>query len=63
MLAPVLDLAQDPRWGRTEETYGEDPYLNSRMGVAAITGFQGDHPPFIDRQHVAAMARNRDENP
>jgi beta-glucosidase len=40
-LAPVLDVARDPRWGRTEETYGEDPYLVSRMGVAAIRGFQG----------------------
>lgn len=58
VLAPVLDLAQDPRWGRTEETYGEDPYLNSRMGVAAITGFQGDNPPFIDRQHVAATTKH-----
>src|SRR6267142_5760885 len=38
-LTPVLDLARDPRWGRTEETYGEDPYLVSRMGVAAIQGF------------------------
>jgi beta-glucosidase len=58
VLAPVLDLAQDPRWGRTEETYGEDPYLNARMGVAAITGFQGDRPPFIDRQHVAATTKH-----
>ncbi len=40
-LTPVLDLARDPRWGRTEETYGEDPYLGSRMGVAAIRGLQG----------------------
>ncbi|MGB2672107.1 MAG: glycoside hydrolase family 3 N-terminal domain-containing protein, partial [Candidatus Acidiferrum sp.] len=46
-LAPVLDIARDPRWGRTEETYGEDPYLVSRIGVAAIEGFQGAGP-FID---------------
>jgi beta-glucosidase len=58
VLAPVLDLAQDPRWGRTEETYGEDPYLVSRMGVAAITGFQGDRPPTIDRRHVAATTKH-----
>jgi len=58
VLAPVLDLAQDPRWGRTEETYGEDPYLNSRMGVAAITGLQGDRPPFINREHVAATTKH-----
>src|SRR5262245_42820867 len=41
VLAPVVDLARDPRWGRTEETYGEDPYLVSRLGVAAIRGYQG----------------------
>src|SRR5215467_10076916 len=41
-LAPVLDLARDPRWGRTEETYGEDPYLVTKIGLAAIHGFQGD---------------------
>lgn len=41
VLAPVLDVARDPRWGRIEETYGEDPYLVSRMGVAAVMGFQG----------------------
>jgi beta-glucosidase len=38
---PVLDLAREPRWSRVEETYGEDPVLNSRMGVAMVTGFQG----------------------
>lgn len=41
VLSPVLDVARDPRWGRTEETYGEDPYLISRLGVAAVRGFQG----------------------
>ena len=41
VLSPVLDLARDPRWGRTEETYGEDPYLVARLGVAAIRGYQG----------------------
>ena len=41
VLSPVLDLARDPRWGRTEETYGEDPYLVSRLGVAAVQGLQG----------------------
>ncbi len=39
---PVLDLARDPRWSRTEETYGEDPYLIGQMGTAMIRGFQGD---------------------
>ena len=41
ILGPVLDLARDPRWGRTEETYGEDPYLNARNGVAMVEGLQG----------------------
>jgi beta-glucosidase len=54
---PVLDLARDPRWGRTEETYGEDPHLVSRMGVAAIQGLQGTSP-VIDRRHVLATAKH-----
>ena len=41
-LAPVLDVTRDPRWGRTEETYGECPYLASRMGVAYVRGVQGE---------------------
>jgi beta-glucosidase len=41
VLTPVVDVARDPRWGRFEETYGEDPYLVSRMGLAAVRGFQG----------------------
>ncbi len=40
-LSPVLDIARDPRWGRTEETFGEDPYLVSRMGAAYVKGLQG----------------------
>jgi beta-glucosidase len=54
---PVLDLARDPRWGRTEETYGEDPYLVSRMGVAAVQGLQGPSFP-IDRHHVLATMKH-----
>jgi beta-glucosidase len=41
-LSPVLDVCRDPRWGRTEETYGEDPALVAAMGVAFVTGLQGD---------------------
>jgi beta-glucosidase len=41
-LSPVVDIARDARWGRVEETYGEDPYLSGEMGVAAVKGFQGD---------------------
>lgn len=55
-LAPVLDLARDPRWGRTEETYGEDPYLVTRIGLAAIRGFQGSGS--IDGTHVMATAKH-----
>jgi beta-glucosidase len=57
VFTPVLDIARDPRWGRTEETYGEDPFLAARMGVAAVTGLQG--PAFmIDRRHVMATAKH-----
>ncbi len=56
-LAPVVDLARDPRWGRTEETYGEDPYLTSRIGVAAVHGFQGSGP-VIDQSHVMATMKH-----
>lgn len=42
VFAPVLDLARDPRWGRTEETYGEDTYLTAKMGTAVVKGLQGE---------------------
>ncbi len=58
VLAPVLDLGREPRWGRTEETYGEDPYLVSRMGVAVVTGFQGNTLPLINRHHVASTLKH-----
>jgi beta-glucosidase len=57
VLAPVLDIVRDPRWGRTEETYGEDPYLASRIGVAAVSGFQG-RSAFIDKKHVIATGKH-----
>jgi beta-glucosidase len=41
-LGPVLDVCRDPRWGRLEETFGEDPYLVARMGVSFVRGLQGD---------------------
>lgn len=53
VLSPVLDLARDPRWGRTEETYGEDPYLVSRLGVAAVRGLQGEHFSGAPEQVIA----------
>jgi beta-glucosidase len=64
VLAPVLDLARDPRWGRTEETYGEDPYLVTRLGVAAIRGYQGREPAlgpdkvFATAKHYAVHGPN-----
>ncbi|MCB0213380.1 MAG: glycoside hydrolase family 3 protein, partial [Anaerolineae bacterium] len=42
-LSPVLDVTRDPRWGRTEETFGEDPYLVSLMGAAFVRGLQGQN--------------------
>src|ERR1700754_3862420 len=57
VLGPNLDLAREPRWGRTEETYGEDPYLVSRMGVAVIKAIQGEGPTFDD-EHVIATAKH-----
>ena len=50
-LSPVVDVARDPRWGRVEETYGEDPYLAAQMGIAAVRGFQGDGT-FRDKTRV-----------
>ena len=41
-LTPVVDVARDPRWGRVEETFGEDPHLVAQCGIAAVRGFQGD---------------------
>lgn len=46
MRAPNADLARDPRWGRTEESFGEDPFLTARLTVANIKGLQGDDPKY-----------------
>jgi beta-glucosidase len=56
-LTPVVDVARDSRWGRVEETYGEDPYLVSRMGIAAVRGFQGDGN-FRDKRRVIATLKH-----
>jgi len=45
--APNINIFRDPRWGRGQETYGEDPFLTSRMGVAFVTGMQGDDPKYF----------------
>ena len=49
--SPNINIFRDPRWGRGQETYGEDPFLASRMGVAFVTGLQGDDPT-----HLKALA-------
>jgi beta-glucosidase len=56
-LTPVVDICREPRWGRVEETYGEDPYLVSRIGIAAVKGFQGEGPE-IDREHMIATLKH-----
>ncbi len=56
-LTPVVDVAREPRWGRVEETFGEDPYLVGCMGVAAVRGFQGD-ASFRDKKHVIATMKH-----
>ena len=45
--SPNINIFRDPRWGRGQETYGEDPLLTSRMGIAFIKGLQGDHPNYF----------------
>lgn len=56
-LTPVVDVAREPRWGRVEETFGEDPYLVARMGVAAVRGFQGD-ASFAGKTRVIATLKH-----
>jgi beta-glucosidase len=56
-LTPVVDVARDPRWGRVEETFGEDPFLVSRMGIAAVRGFQGD-ATFRDKTRLIATLKH-----
>jgi beta-glucosidase len=45
--SPNINIFRDPRWGRGQETYGEDPFLTGRMGVAFVTGMQGDDPKYF----------------
>lgn len=45
--SPNINIFRDPRWGRGQETYGEDPYLTSRIGVAFVTGLEGDDPKYL----------------
>lgn len=52
---PNINIFRDPRWGRGQETYGEDPYLTSRLAVAFINGLQGSHPHYLK---AAACAKH-----
>jgi beta-glucosidase len=45
--APVVEMARDPRWGRTEECYGEDPFLTAQLSMEFVRGIQGDHPKYL----------------
>jgi beta-glucosidase len=61
VLGPNMDLARDPRWGRTEETYGEDPYLATQMLIAIVRALQGNatyDKPMIDDMHVIATGKH-----
>lgn len=53
--SPNVNIYRDPRWGRGQETYGEDPFLTSRIGVAYVRGLQGDHPRYLK---AAATAKH-----
>lgn len=57
VLAPVVDVVRDPRWGRTEETLGEDPFLISKLAVAEVKAYQGDGV-YLDKNHVAATLKH-----
>lgn len=55
VLSPVVDLGRDPRWGRIEETYGEDPFLVTRLGIAAVHGYQGRTLPLARDKAFATL--------
>jgi beta-glucosidase len=55
VLSPVVDLGRDARWGRIEETYGEDPYLVTQMGIAAVRGYQGRTLPLARDRAFATL--------
>lgn len=54
MWTPNVNIFRDPRWGRGQETYGEDPYLSGRMGMAAVRGLQGPEDAEYDKLHACA---------
>ncbi|MGF1701936.1 glycoside hydrolase family 3 C-terminal domain-containing protein [Photobacterium makurazakiensis] len=62
--SPVINIARDPRWGRTQEAYGEDPLLNGVMASAYVKGLQGDHPKYLKTAAGAKhfVANNEEHN-
>ena len=54
--APTVDISRDPRWGRTSEGFGEDPYLVSRIAAAMVRGYQGQDPS--DPQRIMASVKH-----
>ncbi len=61
--APVINISRDPRWGRIQEVYGEDPYLTSRIGVAFVQGLQGNDPTYLKTASTLKhFAVNNQEN-
>ena len=63
--SPNINIFRDPRWGRGQETYGEDPYLTARIGVAFVRGMQGDDPTYLKTaacaKHFAVHSGPEDE--
>lgn len=57
VLAPIVDVCRDPRWGRTGETFGEDPYLCGVLGSAVVRGFQGSSNGKVTQDHVGACLK------
>ncbi|WP_159064881.1 glycoside hydrolase family 3 C-terminal domain-containing protein [Thaumasiovibrio subtropicus] len=62
--SPVINIARDPRWGRTQEAYGEDPLINGSMVSAYVSGLQGDHPTYLKTAAGAKhfVANNEEHN-
>ncbi|AUC21060.1 beta-glucosidase [Polaribacter sejongensis] len=64
MWSPTINMARDPRWGRTPETYGEDPFLTSKIGLSFVTGLQGDDDKYLKVVSTPKhfVANNQEEN-
>lgn len=64
--SPTINMARDPRWGRNQESYGEDPYLTTAIGAAFVNGLQGDDPTYLKTiatiKHYAANNREQGRN-